>query len=168
MSEIIGSDIIANDKVVQFHYTLTDENGETLDQSAAEPLAYLHGHGNIITGLESALVGKRTGDELTVTVSAKDAYGEYDANAVQSVPRSNFQGVDTIEAGMQFQAQSDDGHVMLVTVKEANDQEVIVDGNHPLAGKDLTFAVKIVSVRDASAEELQHGHAHGVGGHHHH
>lgn len=158
---------IAKDTVVSFHYTLTNDKGETLDQSRDEPLAYLHGHHNIIPGLESQMEGKKAGDTFVATIEPKDAYGEYLAEAVQSVPRANFQGVDNIEVGMQFQSQTDDGHVMLVTVKEVTDDEVIVDGNHPLAGQALTFDVKITEVRAASAEELAHGHAHGAGGHHH-
>lgn len=158
---------IANDTVVSFNYTLTDENGEVLDKSNGEPLAYLHGHHNIIPGLESALLGKKVGDKLTVTVEPKDGYGEYLAEAVQEVPRANFQGVDNIAVGMQFQTQTEDGHVMLVTVKDVNDDVVIVDGNHPLAGVTLTFDVEIVEVREATADEIAHGHAHGVGGHHH-
>lgn len=159
---------IANDTVVLFNYTLTNDQGEVLDQSRGEPLAYLHGHHNIIPGLEKALEGKTTGDKLTVTVEPADAYGEYLAEAVQEVPRANFQGVDNIEVGMQFQSQTDDGHVMLVTVKDVNDDVVVVDGNHPLAGQALTFDVEIVEVREASADEIAHGHAHGAGGHHHH
>lgn len=158
---------IANDMVVSLHYTLTNDKGEVLDKSSDAPLSYLHGHHNIIAGLENALLGKQAGDELTVSVAPQDAYGEYLAEAVQEVPRSNFQGVDNIQAGMQFQTQTEDGHVMLVTVKEANDDMVIVDGNHPLAGVPLTFEVKIVEVRPATQEELSHGHAHGAGGHHH-
>lgn len=158
---------IANDTVVSFNYTLTNEQGEVLDKSNGEPLAYLHGHHNIIPGLENALVGKTVGDKLTVTVEPKDGYGEYLAEAVQEVPRANFQGVDNISAGMQFQTQTEDGHVMLVTVKDVNDDVVIVDGNHPLAGVTLTFDVEIVEVREATADEIAHGHAHGIGGHHH-
>ncbi|OOR92464.1 peptidylprolyl isomerase [Moraxella caviae] len=159
--------VIANDTVVKFNYTLTNDAGETLDKSGAEPLAYLHGHHNIIPGLEAQMAGKSAGDKFTATVAPEDAYGEFVAEAVQSVPRANFQGVDNIEVGMQFQSQTDDGHVMLVTVKEVNDEEVIVDGNHPLAGQTLTFDVEIVEVRAATADEIAHGHAHGVGGHHH-
>ena len=158
---------IAKDTVVQFNYTLTNDKGETLDQSQGEPLAYLHGHHNIIPGLEAKLEGKSAGDKLKVTVEPKDAYGEYMAEAVQEVPRENFQGVDNIQAGMQFQTQTDDGHVMLVTVKDVTDEVVIVDANHPLAGVTLTFDVEIVEVRAGTADEIAHGHAHGVGGHHH-
>ncbi|MDO4426764.1 MAG: peptidylprolyl isomerase [Moraxella sp.] len=158
---------IANDTVVLFNYTLTNAKGETLDASQGTPLAYLHGHHNIIPGLESQLAGKSVGDKLVVTVAPEDAYGEYLAEAVQEVPRANFQGVDNIEAGMQFQTQTEDGHVMLVTVKDVTDDVVIVDGNHPLAGETLTFDVEIVEVRAATADEIAHGHAHGAGGHHH-
>lgn len=159
--------VVANDTVVSIHYTLTNEQGEVLDKSDGEPLAYLHGHHNIIPGLENALVGKTVGDKLTVTVEPKDGYGEYLAEAVQEVPRANFQGVDNISVGMQFQTQTEDGHVMLVTVKDVNDDVVIVDGNHPLAGVSLTFDVEITEVRAATADEIAHGHAHGAGGHHH-
>lgn len=158
---------IANDTVVSFNYTLTNDKGEVLDKSDGTPLAYLHGHHNIIPGLENALLGKTVGDKLTVTVEPADAYGEYMAEAVQEVPRANFQGVDNIAAGMQFQTQTEDGHVMLVTVKEVSDDSVIVDGNHPLAGVTLTFDVEITDVRSATADEIAHGHAHGAGGHHH-
>ncbi|OPH33943.1 FKBP-type peptidyl-prolyl cis-trans isomerase [Moraxella equi] len=159
--------MIANDTVVRFNYTLTNSDGDVLDKSNGEPLAYLHGHHNIIPGLEAQMEGKGAGDKFTVTVAPEDAYGEYLAEAVQEVPRANFQGVENIEVGMQFQSQTDDGHVMLVTVKDVNDDVVVVDGNHPLAGVTLTFDVEVVDVREATADEIAHGHAHGVGGHHH-
>ncbi len=156
---------IEKNSAVYFHYTLTDEQGTLLDQSTkGHPLAYLHGHGNIIHGLEKALEGKSAGEQFVVTIEPKDAYGEYQAEAVQEVPRENFQGVDNIEAGMQFQSQTPDGGVMLVTVKEVTESIVTVDANHPLAGKTLTFDVEIVEVRSATEEELAHGHIHGVGG----
>lgn len=157
---------IAKDQVVSFHYTLTDEQGTVIDKSEAQPLVYLHGASNIIPGLENALVGKSVGDKLTVTVQPSEAYGEYQPEMVQEVPRNLFQGVDNIEAGMQFQAQTDDG-MQVVTVKDVTDDAVIVDGNHPLAGQTLNFDVEVVDIRDASEEELAHGHAHGAGGHHH-
>lgn len=159
--------MIANDTVVRFNYTLTNSDGDVLDKSNGEPLAYLHGHHNIIPGLEAQMKGKGAGDKFTVTVAPEDAYGEYLAEAVQEVPRANFQGVENIEVGMQFQSQTDDGHVMLVTVKDVNDDVVVVDGNHPLAGVTLTFDVEVVDVREATADEIAHGHAHGVGGQHH-
>lgn len=159
--------VVAKDTVVKFNYTLTNKDGEVLDQSRGEPLAYLHGHHNIITGLEAQMLGKTVGDKFVATIAPQDAYGEYISEAVQEVPKANFQGVDKIEVGMQFQSQTDDGHVMLVTVKDVTDDVVVVDGNHPLAGVELTFDVEIVEVRAATKEELEHGHAHGDGGHHH-
>lgn len=157
---------IALNHVVLFHYTLTNAEGETLDQSQGEPLAYLHGAGNIIPGLENALTGKVVGDKLTVNVPAAEGYGEYNAEMVQEVPRNMFQGVDDIQPGMQFQAQTDDG-MQVVTVKDVSDESIFVDANHPLAGQDLNFDVEIVDIRPASQEELDHGHVHGAGGHHH-
>lgn len=158
--------VIANDLVVLFNYKLTNAEGETLDQSQGEPLAYLQGAGNIIPGLEKAMLGKAVGDKFTVTIPAAEAYGEYNTDLVQEVPKQMFQGVENIEAGMQFQAQTDDG-VQIVTVKAVEGENVIVDANFPLAGQDLTFDVEIVEIREATQEELDHGHVHGAGGHHH-
>ncbi|CAM3945014.1 peptidylprolyl isomerase [Psychrobacter arenosus] len=155
---------IAKDSAVLFNYTLTDEEGTVIDQSPeGQPLAYLHGHANIIPGLESQLEGKSAGDKLQAVVAPADGYGEYHDQAVQEIPRENFQGVEDIQPGMQFQSQSGD-QVMLVTVKDVNDEIVTVDANHPLAGKTLTFDVEITEVREATAEELSHGHVHGAGG----
>ena len=159
---------INNNNVVHFHYTLKDDEGNVIDQSPkGQPLAYLHGYQNIIPGLESQLAGKSVGDKFTASIEPADAYGEFDDAAVQEVPRENFQGVEDIQPGMQFQSQTEDGHVMLVTVKDVQEDKVIVDANHPLAGKKLHFDVEVASIRDASDEELQHGHVHGAGGHHH-
>lgn len=159
---------IANDKVVAIHYTLTNAAGETLDSSVerGEPLAYLHGHGNIIPGLENALLGKAAGDKLNVEVAPGEGYGERHDQLIQQVPRSAFEGVDHLEPGMQFQAETGMG-VRLFTITEVGEGEVTIDGNHPLAGETLHFAVEITEVRDASAEEIEHGHVHGEGGHHH-
>ena len=157
---------IAHNSVVSFNYKLTNAEGETLDQSQGEPLAYLHGAGNIIPGLEKALLGKTVGEKFTVNVPAAEGYGEYNPDLVQEVPAQMFQGVDNIEVGMQFQAQTDDG-VQVVTVKAIEGDNILVDANFPIAGQDLTFEVEIVEIREASAEELEHGHVHGAGGHHH-
>lgn len=158
---------IASDKVVSIDYVLRNDDGDILDQSAPEsPLSYLHGHNNLISGLEAALLGKAAGDRVEASIAPVDAYGEYDANLVEQVPRQMFQGIDTIEPGMQFQAQTPQG-VQVVTVREATADTVTVDGNHALAGQTLHFDVTVKDVRDASAEELSHGHAHGPGGHHH-
>lgn len=153
--------LIGNDLVVSIHYKLTNNAGETLDSSEGnEPLSYLHGAGNIIPGLENALTGKTQGDSLQVTVSPEEAYGERVEQLIQKVPMSMFQGVEQLEAGMVFQTQSPDGQTHLVTVTEIEDEEVTIDGNHPLAGQELNFDVTVESVRDATAEELEHGHVH--------
>ena len=152
---------IANDCVVAFHYTLTDEDGQQLDSSAGgEPLTYLHGHGGIIPGLENELTDKVKGDSLKVVVQPADGYGEFNPDMLQQVPREAFQGVDSIEAGMQFQAQGEGGQMQMVVVREVTDETVLVDGNHPLAGQVLNFDVTIEEVREASAEEIEHGHVH--------
>ena len=155
------------DKVVSIDYTLTDGDGNTLDTSEGRgPLAYLHGAGNIIPGLETALEGKTSGDAFKVTVPAADAYGERDPDLVQPVPRDRFPDGADIEVGSQFQAQTAAG-ARTITVVEVKDGEVVIDANHPLAGQSLTFAVEVVEVRDAEPAELQHGHPHGPGGHEH-
>ncbi|WP_284892728.1 FKBP-type peptidyl-prolyl cis-trans isomerase [Cobetia amphilecti] len=155
---------IAQNAVVSFHYTLTNNEGEVLDSSEGrEPLAYIHGAGNIVPGLEKELDGKTPGDELKVAVSPEEGYGEVQEALVQEVPREAFQGVEDIEAGMQFQAQTQGGPLM-VTVTKVEGDTVTVDGNHPLAGETLNFDVQITNVREASAEELEHGHVHGEGG----
>lgn len=158
---------IAKDVVVQIHYTLKNDAGEVLDSSeGAEPLAYLQGHGNLISGLEKALEGKTAGESLNVSVAPQDGYGVRDEGLVQDVPRSAFKGIPKVEVGMQFQAESNYGP-RTVTVTKVGADSVTVDGNHPLADQTLHFAVEIVEVRAASAEELSHGHVHGAGGHHH-
>jgi len=159
---------ISQDMVVSIHYTLTDKAGETIDSSVegGEPLAYLHGHGNIVPGLENALTGKTIGDKFDVSVQPADGYGEHYAELVQQVPREAFEGVDHLEPGMQFQADTGMGP-RLFTITEVNGDTVTVDGNHPLAGEVLNFAIEVTAVRAASEEELSHGHVHGPGGHHH-
>ncbi|MDP2243410.1 peptidylprolyl isomerase [Pseudomonas sp.] len=160
--------LIALNKAVSIDYTLTNDAGEVIDSSAGgAPLVYLHGAGNIIAGLEKALLGKQVGDELDVTVEPEDAYGEYSAELVATLNRSMFEGVDEMEVGMQFHASGPDGSMQIVTVRELEGDDVIVDGNHPLAGQRLSFKVKVVDIRDASDEEVAHGHVHGEGGHQH-
>ena len=152
---------IANNCVVAFHYTLTDDDGNEIDSSKGkEPLAYLHGHSGIIPGLERELEGKVVGDAMKVTVEPTDGYGEMNPELVQAVPREAFQGVDNIEVGMQFQAQGQGGQVQMVVVREVSDESVTVDANHPLAGQTLHFDVSIEDVREATEEEVSHGHAH--------
>ena len=156
--------IITKDTAVKFNYILKDDDGIILDQSQeGQPLGYLHGHGNIIPGLEQQLEGKSAGEKVTAIVEPADGYGDYQEQAVQHVPRDNFQGVEDIQPGMQFQSEAG-GQMMLVTVTAVNEKEVTVDANHPLAGKRLTFDVEIQEVRAATEDEINHGHAHGVGG----
>jgi FKBP-type peptidyl-prolyl cis-trans isomerase SlyD len=160
--------LIAANKAVSIDYTLTNDAGEVIDSSeGAAPLVYLHGASNIIRGLEKALEGKKVGDELSVSVEPEEAYGEFSAELVATLNRSMFEGVDELEVGMQFHASAPDGGMQIVTIRELDGDDVIVDGNHPLAGQRLNFKVKVVDIRDASAEEVAHGHVHGEGGHHH-
>lgn len=159
---------IAARKVVSLHYTLRGEDGDLIDQATPdEPFAYIHGTGSIIPGLEKALEGKSAGDKLSVSVAPEDGYGVRDDEQVQVAPRSAFHGVDHIEPGMQFQAQTEQG-MQLVTVVAVENDEVVLDGNHPLAGQTLCFDVEVAHIRDATEEELDHGHVHGPDGHHHH
>jgi len=158
---------VQNDHVVSIDYTLKNDAGEVMDSSESTgPLAYLHGHQNIIPGLEKALDDKSVGDSFTVSIEPAEAYGERDENAIQTVPRSMFQGVDEIEPGMRFQAQTEGG-VTVVTVKEVNGDEITLDANHELAGETLHFDVEVKDVRPASEEEIEHGHVHGPDGHEH-
>ncbi len=153
--------------VVSIHYTLKADSGEVIDSSAGgEPLAYLHGHGNLVPGLERELTGKNAGDKLQVKISPADGYGEHDPQLVQRVPRRALKGVGNVRVGMRLHAQTDHGPKP-VTVTQISGDMVTLDGNHPLAGKNLNFDVEIAAVRAATEEELSHGHVHGVGGHHH-
>lgn len=158
---------IAERTVASFHYTLTDDAGTVLDSSAGhDPLTYLHGVGNIVPGLEKAMEGRAAGDKFDVVVSPEEGYGVPNDMLIQVVPREAFQGVDSVEVGMQFQAHTPQGPISVVIAK-VEDGMVTVDGNHPLAGKALHFAIEVVDVREASLEEVMHGHVHGPGGHHH-
>ncbi|MFI6868436.1 peptidylprolyl isomerase [Nocardia sp. NPDC050406] len=159
---------IVSDKVVSIDYTLTDDADEVLDSSVGDaPLVYLHGADNIVPGLEKALEGKSTGDEVRVVLEPEDGYGERLAELISVVDRGMFEGVDEIEPGMEFQAEAPDGETQIITVVDVDGDEVTIDGNHPLAGQRLHFAVKIVDVRDATDDELAHGHPHGDDDHEH-
>ncbi len=158
---------IADKKIVLIHYTLKNLDDEVMDSSeGAEPLAYLHGTGSIVPGLEKELEGKQAGDKLNVEVSPEEGYGELNPELIQEVDRAAFEGVDNIEVGMRFMAQTAWGQQPVV-VTAITDETVIVDDNHPQADQTLKFDVEVVEVRDATEEELAHGHAHGEGGHHH-
>jgi FKBP-type peptidyl-prolyl cis-trans isomerase SlyD len=158
---------IADRTVASFNYTLTNDAGEVLDASAGrEPLTYLHGVGNIVVGLEKAMTGKKAGDKFEVAVTPEEGYGVHNPALVQVVPSEAFRGAGKLEPGMQFRAESDRGP-MTVVITAIEDDKVTVDGNHPLAGATLHFAIEITEVREASVEEVLHGHVHGAGGHHH-
>lgn len=148
---------IANNTVVAIDYTLTGDDGQVIDTSEGrEPLEYLHGHQNIIPGLEKAIEGKSEGDELEVAVQPEEGYGPYREDLVQDVPKEAFEGVEKVEPGMSFRAESNAGP-MTVTVKEVGDETVTVDGNHMLAGKVLNFKVAVKGVREATEEEVSQG-----------
>ncbi|SDU24216.1 FKBP-type peptidyl-prolyl cis-trans isomerase [Halopseudomonas salegens] len=156
---------VTANKAVSIDYTLSNDSGDVLDSSnGGAPLVYLHGAGNIIPGLEKALEGKQQGDEVKVSVEPAEAYGEFNSELVAVLGRHMFEGVDTLEEGMQFHASGPDGSMQIVTIKAVEGDEVTVDGNHPLAGQRLNFEVKVVDIRDANEEELAHGHVHGEGG----
>ncbi|WP_162047314.1 peptidylprolyl isomerase [Vibrio taketomensis] len=155
---------IEKNVVVSLAYQLQLEDGAIVDQSTVDaPLDYLHGNNNLITGLENALEGKVVGDKFEVTVAPEDAYGEHSDDLVQRVPAEVFQGVDQIEVGMRFLADTDQGPIP-VEVTEVDGDEVVVDGNHMLAGQTLTFSVEVVAIREATEEEIAHGHIHQGGG----
>ncbi len=157
----------AEKKVVSIEYTLKDDAGEVLDSSeAGTPLVYMHGAGNIVPGLERALEGKGVGDAVQVVVSPDDGYGRRDEKLIVNMAIRKFPG-GKVEVGQVFHAQTDGGH-MPVQVMSVSGDYAKVDGNHPLADETLHFDVKIVDIRDATEEELQHGHVHGPDGHHHH
>ena len=158
---------IEKNKVVSIDYKLTGNDGQLIDSSeGGEPLAYLHGTGSIISGLEEALEGRGVGEALKVSIAPEKAYGVRDEAKKVTVARSQLQGVDEIKPGLQLQAQMPNGP-QLFTVTGMDDTTVTLDGNHPLAGATLNFDVTVKSVREATADELAHGHVHGPGGHHH-
>ena len=163
------SQTVAENMVVSFHYVLKNGEGEVLDQSGGdEPMMYLHGHDNIVPGLERKLTGRAIGDKLEVVVAPGDGYGESDPGAKRTIPRDAFPPDAPIEVGVSFVIQTPDGDMVPMWIVGANDKEVSCDLNHPLAGVTLHFAVELVAMRDATPEELEHGHPHGPGGHHHH
>ena len=157
---------VSSDTVVTLHYTLTGDDGAVIDKSTGEPLSYLHGHGNIIPGLEQALEGTEAGFQSRVTIEPDQGYGERREDMVIGVAREQFDPGMDLKPGLQVMANGPQGDVVF-TVVEVGDEEVTLDGNHPLAGQRLHFDVEITDVRAATDEELTHGHVHGAGGHHH-
>ena len=157
---------IEKDRVVRFHYSVAEQGQEPVESSQGrDPLAILYGHGNIIPGLEKAMEGHEAGDSFAVDVPAADAYGDRRDNLTQRVPKKHFEG-QRLEPGMQVVLNTNFGP-RAVTIEKVGMSVVDVDLNHPMAGKDLHFDIDIVDVREATAEELEHGHVHGDGGHHH-
>ena len=159
---------INDDKVVSIHFTLHLDSGHKVDSTEGqEPMLYLHGHGNIVPGLENELTGKTAGTKLEVVVDPKDAYGDAQPGALQEVPRDAFPDDFELAPGTSFGSEDEEGNVVPLWVVSATDEIVKITNNHPLAGQSLNFAVEVMAVRDASAEELEHGHPHGAGGHEH-
>lgn len=157
---------ISDKMAVSIHYTLTNSAGENLDSSRGEePMVYLHGYGQIITGLENALKGKEIRDKFNTTIAPADAYGELREDMLKVVPMSMFEGMDKVEVGMQFHADANEG-VDVVTVTKIDGDQVTIDGNHPMAGEALTFDVEVMDIRPATADELSHQHIHGEGCNH--
>lgn len=153
---------ITADKAVTINYTLKDDEGKLIDESKDSSFIYLHGHQNIIPGLEAELNDKSKGDTFSLVLEPKDAYGEYNPSITQTISKNAFGGQD-VEVGMQFHAEGDDGHPVLITVSEINGDDVTIDGNPPLAGVTLNYDVEVMDVRDATDEELSHGHIHAHG-----
>ncbi|WP_448548809.1 FKBP-type peptidyl-prolyl cis-trans isomerase [Thalassotalea fusca] len=155
---------ISANKVVVLHYAVSDSEGTLIDSSYDhKPLAVIHGTGYLIPGLENALADRQAGDKFEVDVKAEDAYGERQEGFIQSLPKEMFAGIEDLEVGSQLRASTDDGEQTVIVI-DISDDEITVDGNHPLAGIDLNFDVEIIEVRDATEEELAHGHVHGEGG----
>lgn len=160
---------VADGKVVSIHYTLTDEGGTTLDSSrGASPLDYLHGAQQVVPGLEIGLRGRSVGERVSLRLPPEQGYGVHDPRGRQRVPRDSFPDDVELETGMQFSAEDEKGRDVTVWIAEIADDAVTIDQNHPLAGKVLCFDITIESIRDATIEEMAHGHVHGAHGHHHH
>ena len=161
-------ELIAKDMVVSFHYTLKNAKGEVLDSSdGRDPLSYLHGYNQIVSGLESELLGKTSGAAFDVSIAAKDGYGERVEEMVISVPKSEWNLPEEVGSGQVVELQTPEGQVVPALIVEIGDDKVKLDANHPLAGEELHFSIQVTEVRQATAEELEHGHAHGPGGHQH-
>ena len=158
---------IEDKRVVTLAYTLKDNDDNLIDQSDDGSFCYLHGASNIIPGLENALTGKVSGDEFSISIAPEEAYGVREDEKIQTVPREMFPPDQDIEPGMQFHAQSPDGVPLVVTIAKVEEESIVVDGNHPLAGVELNFEVRVMDVREATSEEIDHGHVHGPEGHQH-
>lgn len=158
---------IANNTVASIKYVLTDSDNNIIDKSEDGKFSFLVGAGNIIPGLENALMEKSVGDKFDVSIAPAEAYGEHNKDLIHKVPKTQFPADVNIEAGMQFQGQTPDGQMTIVTVSEVADDHVFVDNNHPLAGVQLNFAVEVTNIREATETEVEHGHVHDEHSHHH-
>ena len=169
MSKSAAQGVIAEGKVVNLAYILKNAKNEVLDEAdSAAPFTYLHGAQQIVPGLENALTGLKVGEKKDVTVSPAEGYGEIDPSLKLIVGRKQFPKNMELEAGMQFETTAPDGSGAVFTVEAVEGDQVHINGNHPLAGVTLHFSVEVLSMRDATKEEMEHGHAHGEDGHHHH
>ncbi|MBL4755752.1 MAG: peptidylprolyl isomerase [Flavobacteriales bacterium] len=158
---------IQDNRVVQMHYTLKDDGGSVIDTSdGKDPLTYMHAEGSIIPGLFRAITGKKVGEKVSVVVKPDEGYGHQDDNMIQQVPRDAFKGMEDLAVGVKVQAETEQG-IQVATVTDVKETEVTIDLNHPLAGVTLHFDVEIVDIREATEEEISHGHVHGPGGHQH-
>ena len=161
--------LVAKDTVVTFHYTLTDKGGQVLDSSQGnEPLVYLHGYSQIVPGLENALVGKSAGSAFKVSVEPAEGYGERNEQMVVTLPRTQGNLPADIEVGFVVELVSPEGDEIPARVVKLTEEDITLDANHPLAGETLYFDIELTNVRTATKEEIEHGHVHGPGGHHHH
>ena len=158
---------VSKDKAVTINYKMSNSSGEVLDDTKDGDLVYLHGHQNILPGLEGALDGLKSGENFTITLKPVDAFGEKSDDKIISVGVENFDS-DKLEAGMQFQTLDQDENVVIATILEVKEKEVVIDENHPLAGMTIIFEGKVVEVREATEEEISHGHIHSGDDHHHH
>jgi FKBP-type peptidyl-prolyl cis-trans isomerase SlyD len=165
MANADAQNAIADDMVVAINYTLKSDGGEVLDSSTdADPLHYLHGHGQIIPGLENALVGKKVGEKFSVTIEPAFGYGDYDPSLVRPLTRDQFPKGSELNVGAAFHVTTTEGYPLMLRITEINGDDITVDANHPLSGKTLFFEVEVRNIRKATATELEHGHAHGPDG----
>ena len=163
-----GVTSISQNSVATIHYQLTLDDGSIADSSfGGDPLVYLHGHGNIVPGLERQLAGKGPGDKFEAIVPSSEGYGELDPQAEQTVQRSAFPPDVDLKPGLAFQGQDDKGNVIPLFIRSVNGDDIVITANHPLAGQRLNFKIEVVEVRTATGEEIEHGHVHGPGGHDH-
>lgn len=159
---------VEQNKVVMMHYKLTDKDGNVIDSSEGRaPLAYIHGIGALVPGLENELEGKTKGEKFSTVVAPEDAYGTRDEELVRVVPKSGFQGDEEMQVGMQVQIDTGEKGLAIATLVKIDGDDITLDLNHPLSDMELHFDIEVMDIREATDEEVAHGHVHGEGGHHH-